>query len=183
MIMGARSFAIRTLGCKVNQCEEEAIREGLFRQGFAETDPAYADAVIINSCTVTHQADSKTRNLVRRIKRLNPAARIFVTGCYTVMKKDRDALSAMPEVYMAVSGRDKEDLPAVIGDSMEDGKISGGYIHTEADTRSRTRAFLKIQDGCDQDCSYCKVTVVRGPSRSRGMREVMDAARKIIEGV
>lgn len=182
MIMGSKSFAIRTLGCKVNQCEEETMREGLFRLGFAETDPTHADAVIINSCTVTHQADSKTRNLVRRIKRMNPAARIFVTGCYTVMKKDRDALEAMPEVYMAISGRDKESLPAVIRDSMEDGDNPGEYSDVLVDTRSRTRAFLKIQDGCDQDCSYCKVTVVRGPSRSRGMCEVMDAVRKIVDG-
>lgn len=171
-------FAVRTLGCKVNQYESQVLRENLERFGYRETDEKNADAVIINSCTVTEQADIKTRKLVRKIKKGNPAARILVTGCYAVHGDDIDSISHTPGVCKVVPNEEKMRLPVVLNsiyNLRDDNKIK----EEVSGFRFHTRAFVKIQDGCSQDCSYCKVRLVRGPSRSRDKREVLDEIARL----
>ncbi|MFQ5953051.1 MAG: tRNA (N(6)-L-threonylcarbamoyladenosine(37)-C(2))-methylthiotransferase MtaB [Candidatus Omnitrophota bacterium] len=179
--MNKPTFIIKTLGCKVNQYEEQVLRESLIRLGFRESGDSPADIGIVNSCTVTSKADGKTRKLVHRLKKENPSIKIFVTGCCAVFDEDIKMLKSMHDVYQVIANKEKMKLPHVI-DSAYGGsesctaveeKVSGFYSHT--------RAFLKIQDGCDQTCSYCKVNLVRGPSRSKEKAKVIEEFLRLIE--
>jgi len=160
-------FAIKTLGCKVNQYESQVIRENLQKNGYFETDVESADLVIVNSCTVTSRADGKTRGFIRKFNKINPQAKIVVTGCSAVYPEDIKTLESISGVYKVVPNRDKLDIPFILksiygmrcGIKSISEEVSGFDSHT--------RAFVKIQDGCDQNCSYCKVSLVRGASRSR----------------
>ena len=173
-MMDHPKFTIKTLGCKVNQYESQVLRESLARLGFQESASSGADVAIINSCTVTGKADSKTKRLIRKIKKDNPKTRIFVTGCYIVFDEDTRAAQKMPEVYRVIPNSKKMELPHILSSlygmegacQREKEKVSGFESHT--------RAFLKIQDGCDQKCSYCKVNLVRGPSQSKEKREIIE---------
>jgi threonylcarbamoyladenosine tRNA methylthiotransferase MtaB len=180
-LMKSPKFTIKTLGCKVNQYEGQVLRENLLRFGFQESGVRETDLAVINSCTVTEQADTKTLKVIRKIKKENPGVKIFVTGCYAVLDEDIRKLKSMPEVYKVVPGRDKIKLPLVLeslfgGNSNNkcvEERVSGFNFHT--------RAFMKIQDGCDQDCSYCKVNLVRGPSRCRDERDILDEMTRLAE--
>ncbi|MBD3427257.1 MAG: tRNA (N(6)-L-threonylcarbamoyladenosine(37)-C(2))-methylthiotransferase MtaB [Candidatus Omnitrophica bacterium] len=172
-------FAVKALGCKVNQYEEQLIRENLSGLGFAESDPGQADIIILNSCTVTDTADAKTRKLIRKVKKDNPRAKVFVTGCYAVLQEDIKRLEAMPQVEGVIPGGDKQMIPLIMKKLFNVGAaLQPRYgISVFSD---HTRAFLKIQDGCDQNCSYCKVNVVRGPSRSRAEDHILEEAKRFI---
>ena len=175
-----KKFSIKTLGCKVNQYEEQAIRENLIKYGFTEADPKEADIFILNSCTVTNEADRKSVKLMRKIKKENPSIKVFVTGCYAVLEKDIERLEAMPEVDVVINGKVKKDVPKIIAASFDafDDKLC---VKEEISSFSgHTRSFLKIQDGCDQKCSYCKVNIVRGPSRSRKEEEIINEVERLI---
>ena len=149
-----------TLGCKVNQYDTQSIRERFLNHGFKEiSNGAKASVCLINTCTVTSSADQKSRNIIRRFSRENPKARIIVTGC--LVNKDYATLAKITGVDFIIS---KRFFPEGIT------RFSG-----------RTRAFLKIQDGCDNACAYCKVPLVRGRSRSRGACEVLAEARKLVK--
>jgi len=161
-INGERSRTIRfyTLGCKVNQYDTQSIRERFLRQGFREaSNGAKAGVCLVNTCTVTQGADQKSRNIIRRSFRENPGAKVIVTGC--LVNRDHAAIAAIKGVAFVIG---KEFFP--------DG-ITG--------FSGRTRAFLKIQDGCDNACSYCKVPLVRGRSRSRNICDVVGEARALIK--
>ncbi|MCM8763154.1 MAG: radical SAM protein, partial [Candidatus Omnitrophica bacterium] len=154
------NFKILTLGCKVNQYESQQIREAYLRQGFQELfDGRPADTYIINTCTVTHHADRASFVLIRRAKRENPQAKIYVTGCLVKM----DA-AKIKERFPDVSFLDKDEFKQGIN------AFCG-----------HTRAFLKIQDGCDNFCSYCKVALVRGKPRSRPFDEVIHEAQRLVD--
>ncbi|MEA3488962.1 MAG: tRNA (N(6)-L-threonylcarbamoyladenosine(37)-C(2))-methylthiotransferase MtaB [Candidatus Omnitrophota bacterium] len=172
-------FAIKTLGCKVNQYEEQVLRENLQRFGFSESEPRTADIFIVNSCTVTGKADLKTRRLIRQVKRGNPEIKIFVTGCYAVFEKDIERLSYMPEVFKVIPAKDKLRLPVMIKDLFGIKRGDMGVREQISRFNSHSRAFLKIQDGCDQNCAYCKVSLVRGPSRCRDEREVIGEVTRL----
>ncbi len=167
------SFAIKTHGCKVNQYESQSIRESLIKLGCSEVDVKEADVIIVNSCTVTGDADSKVRSTIRLMNKENPRARILVTGCYAVMDEDVASLKTLPGVAVLVNNKDKSAIPRVIG------AIKNENVHTSvldegvSGFASHARAFLKVQDGCDQACAYCKVSIVRGPSMSRSEAEVI----------
>ncbi|MGB3057157.1 MAG: tRNA (N(6)-L-threonylcarbamoyladenosine(37)-C(2))-methylthiotransferase MtaB, partial [Candidatus Omnitrophota bacterium] len=174
------TFTIETLGCKVNQYESQVIREALVRLGFEEADADQAEVGIVNSCTVTSKADGKTRKLVRKLKKSNPFSRIFVTGCCAVFSEDIEELESLPEVHKVVPNRDKMKLPFIIGSEYGketdnqpvEERVSGFDLHT--------RAFLKVQDGCDRRCSYCKVNLVRGPSRSKDKKDVIEELVRLV---
>ncbi len=174
-------FAIKTLGCKVNQYEEQVLRENLVRFGFREAGVRDADIVIVNSCTVTAQADRKTRKIVQKIKKENPGVKIFVTGCLAVLEEDIENLRSLPEVHAVVPGSDKARIPLIL-DDMFGGGGKKAVKEEVSGFSSHTRAFLKIQDGCDQNCSYCKVSLVRGPSRSRDKRDVLAEVARLADG-
>ncbi|MDD2703504.1 MAG: MiaB/RimO family radical SAM methylthiotransferase [Candidatus Omnitrophica bacterium] len=150
-----KTFQIHTLGCKVNQYDSQCIRERFQQAGFKQAGSGVRAGVsIINTCTVTASADRKSRNMIRRVIHANPRGRIIVTGC--LAKKKETALSGIKGIDYIIGKR-------FFGDGI-------------SDFRDRTRAFLKIQDGCDNFCSYCKVPAVRGPSRSRDIKTIIREA-------
>jgi threonylcarbamoyladenosine tRNA methylthiotransferase MtaB len=146
------TIRFRTLGCKVNQYDTQSIRERFLSQGFEEAvNKSAADIYLINTCTVTSSADRKSRSVIRKCIRENPKAKVIVTGCMAI--NDRDALAKIQGVSLIIS--------------------RSFFSEGVADFCGHTRAFLKIQDGCDNFCSYCKVPLVRGRSRSRPFQEVI----------
>lgn len=153
-----KTFKIHTLGCKVNQYDTQVIREKYLRQGYREiTGSGPANIYIINTCTVTASADKKSRHYIYHAHRENPNAEIVVTGCYAQI--DAKILNKIPGVTRI--SRIKASLPAV------------------SDFPGHTRPFLKIQDGCNNSCSYCKVHIVRGRSRSKPLTKVIAEAKQL----
>jgi threonylcarbamoyladenosine tRNA methylthiotransferase MtaB len=154
-----KTIKFYTLGCKVNQYETQSIREGFLRAGFQESSNGNPeDICLINTCTVTHKADRDSRHAILKARGLFPQARIIVTGC--LAEKDTSSLAKLKSVNYIIS---KKFFPEGIS-------VFSGH----------TRAFLKIQDGCDNFCSYCKVPLVRGRSRSRGLSEIICEAKALV---
>ena len=169
-------FHIVTLGCRVNQYDEDRLRAEFRGRGFREVDLGGSpDVVVVNTCTVTHVADKKSRQLIRRALRENPQARVIATGCAV---GNRHALARIPERVIQVANRDKERLVdlvrAEIPEHHQVASPGAGSVSF------RARALLKVQDGCDQFCSFCIVPFVRGRSRSRPVDEVMAEARALV---
>jgi len=173
-----RTIKFYTLGCKANQYDTQNIREQFARAGFREIgNGRKADICLINTCTVTHRADADSLQFIRRAKRENTKARIIVTGCLTEL--DSDKIKQTDRSALIVRNRDKENMLNYLGlramsyELRAKKGISGFCNHT--------RAFLKIQDGCDNFCSYCKVPLVRGRSKSKPVDEVIREARQLVE--
>ncbi|MBU1998709.1 MAG: tRNA (N(6)-L-threonylcarbamoyladenosine(37)-C(2))-methylthiotransferase MtaB [Candidatus Omnitrophota bacterium] len=162
-----------TLGCKVNQYETQAIREQFKKAGYQEEELfAPADAYLINTCTVTNKADSESLYYVRNSLRQNPQAKIIVTGCLT--EHDARKISQIDCRIIIIRNKDKYRIASLLvkGASTKDEGIS--------DFKGHTRAFLKIQDGCDNFCSYCKVPLVRGSSRSKSWNRIIQEAQRLV---
>ena len=162
-----------TLGCKVNQYETQAMREALERRGAESAHGAGpVDYVVINTCTVTEEADRESRYWVRRARREHPAARIVVTGCY--VGRNRAEVEALPEVDLILANHEK----AAIADRLLAGcaapQVQDHASFSISRTEGRARAFVKIQDGCNHACSFCKVVLVRGRSRSRALQDILE---------
>ncbi len=171
-------FAVVTLGCKVNQYESQAIREMLLAAGLAETDPlAGADIVVVNSCAVTLHSSAESRKWISRIRRESPATRIVATGCSSEV--DPNALARADTL---VPQSDKYALLKALNiPSARPGPDSN--IHTVIRSfQGRTRAFLRIQDGCSRRCSFCAVPLARGRSLSKPPARVVEEARTIADG-
>jgi len=166
------TFFIKTLGCKVNQCESDQMRECLIEAGFRESiDVSNADLYIINSCTVTHRADRETRRLIRYFHTSNPEAKIIVAGCYAETDKDRLSLSRIDGVTHLIRNKGKDKILEII--RTEFNLLEKKVGETPRRSRKRDRVFVKIQDGCDNRCSYCKVSIVRGASISKAEDEIL----------
>ncbi|MEW6008067.1 MAG: MiaB/RimO family radical SAM methylthiotransferase [Candidatus Omnitrophota bacterium] len=156
-----RTFWIKTLGCKVNQYEGEAIRERLEESGLSEVESVgLADLRIVNTCTVTSRADSKSRNAIFSAIRNKKKSQVLVTGC--MAKFDKEILA-----------RNIKGIDYIIPKSFFSDRINR-FFH-------KTRAFVKIQDGCNNKCSYCKVSLVRGSSRSRSEKEIITEIKNLLE--
>ena len=175
-----------TLGCKLNFSETSTIareleQAGIVRAGRGES----ADIYVINSCSVTEHADKKCRNLIRRINRQNPEAVIAVTGCYAQLKPQE--IAAIPGVDLVIGNNEKGSLSERVRQLARKGKTSIYTCDTEELTSffaafssgDRTRAFLKVQDGCDYRCSYCTIPLARGGSRNLPVADAVEEARKI----
>ena len=174
------TFVIRTLGCKVNQYESQAMREHLIRHGLLEEkDSRACDFYFVNSCTVTHRADRETRNLIHHFHRINPKGKIVVAGCYAELENDRKKLFDIPGVAHLVRNSEKEKITDIL--SLSKNYQPSALSPRITDFKDRNRAFVKVQDGCNHKCSYCKVSLVRGPSRSRDTEEILKEARSIVE--
>lgn len=173
-----KRFFIHTLGCKVNQYETEAIRESLRARGFKEClTRDIADIYILNTCTVTGQADRESRHWIGLFHRTNPKARIVVTGCY--VERDADDINFLPGVTHIVKNEDKPRIADILeGKTETAGKASFRAI---SGFTGHDKAFIKIQDGCENSCAYCKVPLVRGASRSRPVSEIVEEARNLTE--
>ena len=167
-----------TLGCKINQYETQVIREQLERAGFLELDDSSpASIYIINTCTVTHRADRNSLYLIRRAYRQNPNAKIIVTGC--LAKLDSDKIANLSGVSMIVDNRDKYKIACKLsGEKSRSPEFKGRPMITYF--KNHSRAFIKVQDGCDYLCSYCKVRIVRGKSRSRSINDVKQEVRNLV---
>jgi threonylcarbamoyladenosine tRNA methylthiotransferase MtaB len=168
----APGFSITTLGCKVNQYESEKIREQLKSAGFVEREfGSPCDLAIINSCTVTSTADRKSRQKIRQALRAHPEGVIVVTGC--AIENNASRVKEIDHRIAILRNCDKERLLEALP-FLRHIKAAAG--EGEKGPESRTRALLKIHDGCSQCCSYCIVPSVRGKPRSRSIEEVKDEA-------
>ncbi|MEA3407877.1 MAG: tRNA (N(6)-L-threonylcarbamoyladenosine(37)-C(2))-methylthiotransferase MtaB [Chloroflexota bacterium] len=179
------AFYLTSLGCKLNQAEIEFLSRRVEALGHeVVADPQKADWAIVNTCTVTHVAARKSRQLIRSLHREKEDLRLAVTGCYAEMSPQE--LEAIEGVDLVVSNAHKDEIVERIL-SREGEEWTQGATAVMCPPRrlkyGHTRAFVKIQDGCDQRCTYCIVTVARGPSRSRPPQEVLrEVARRVEEG-
>ncbi|MBO5778788.1 MAG: tRNA (N(6)-L-threonylcarbamoyladenosine(37)-C(2))-methylthiotransferase MtaB [Clostridia bacterium] len=184
-------FAVYTLGCKVNQYESEAIAEELLRAGLVQVAfEEMADIYLVNTCSVTAEGERKVRQIIRRAHKNNPTASIIVTGCYAQV--DGDRLAELPGVRF-VCGNLRKMRAAEVALSIADGSftdesatvevpsLTGADFEPMTIRRSeRTRAYLKIEDGCESRCAYCIIPRARGPIRSKPMVEVVEEARALV---
>lgn len=179
------TFAVVTLGCKTNQFESAAMAEQLEQAGFEQVDfSAGAALVVVNTCTVTAATDSQSRNLIRRARRLNPACRVIVTGCYAQI--DPATLQNLPGVDLVLGNEEKAELLHRLrakGPRVQVGDIrqARGVSVDLNSFGSRSRAFVQIQNGCDAFCSYCIIPHARGPSRSAEPEKVTEQVAKFCE--
>ena len=176
--MQPRRVNFHTLGCKLNFSESSTLAREFERGGFVRVAPtAEADICVINSCSVTEHADKKCRNLIRKLHRRNPAAIIAVTGCYAQLKPQE--IAAIEGVDIVLSNNDKGALFKRVVELSGKGRAQVYSCETDSLTSffaafssgDRTRAFLKVQDGCDYCCSYCTIHYARGSSRSMLLRQ------------
>ncbi|MEI7566747.1 MAG: hypothetical protein WCJ10_02850, partial [Opitutaceae bacterium] len=152
-----KRFFIHTLGCKVNQYESQAIREILIAAGFKEClSKETADLYIVNTCTVTDKAEKESRHWAGTFHKTNPKATIVLTGC--CVEEDRDQLLFMPGVVHIIKNADKAKIAEIINGTLNSNSQSPKLSIT--DFKGHTKAFVKIQDGCENKCSYCKVPIV-----------------------
>lgn len=175
-----KKVAFYTLGCKVNQYESESIKNQLIKVGYEEESfENKADIYIVNSCTVTSIADKKTRNVLRRAKKMNPNSIVIVTGCYA--QTNSKELLEIEEIDFVVGNSNKSGLVDFIQDiENKKSKVLTENIFEErayeeyefATLREMSRAYIKIQDGCNNFCSYCKIPFGRGKSRSRSLESI-----------
>src|SRR5579862_6012417 len=175
-----KTFAFVTFGCKVNQYESQALRERYASKGLTEVVPDDgADLLVINTCTVTESASLEAQRTVRRLARRFPFAQITVTGC--AADSHASEFLGLPGVKRVVPHHEKAGLcddprlrPADSAPSIFDLSISRFDQHT--------RAFLKIEDGCDLNCSFCIIPSVRGTAVSRPLQSAVDEARRLVDG-
>ena len=189
--MKYHTFAIHTLGCKVNIYESDAIAEGLKKGGLHEVDfSEKADVYIINTCTVTNIADKKSRQMLHRARKLNPEALIVAAGCYVDAARQNESMGRLlsdSSVDIFVSNKDKKELAELIlkrdreEDSEQDPEQKEGSELELSSISGHTRAFMKIQDGCNLFCSYCIIPFVRGRLRSRPLGSIVSEARRLSE--
>jgi threonylcarbamoyladenosine tRNA methylthiotransferase MtaB len=172
--MSEKKFKISTLGCRTNQYESEAYATQLRALGYREAgEGEEADICIVNTCTVTESADSSSRHQIRQLHRHNPGASLVVTGC--LAERQPDELRAIQGVTHLVPNKDKENLLAALfpEEDLPEFKIDHFSAHT--------RAFVKVQDGCNSFCTYCIIPYVRGRSRSRSLEEILAEIRGLVE--
>jgi threonylcarbamoyladenosine tRNA methylthiotransferase MtaB len=186
-----KTVALHTLGCKLNYSETSAMERMLENDGFAKKNfDEVADVYVINTCSVTDNADKECRQLVRRIQRKSPEATVVITGCYAQLKPKE--IAAIPGVDLVLGAAEKFNIAYhlknfVNGDSS---KICSCDIeevidfHSSYSLKARTRTFLKVQDGCDYNCSFCTIPMARGKSRSNTIDKVLFEVSQIkMEGV
>jgi threonylcarbamoyladenosine tRNA methylthiotransferase MtaB len=169
----SKTCAFITLGCKVNQYDTQVIREVLKGRGYQEV-PAHgrADLYVINTCAVTSTGEAKSRQEIRKAVRLNPGSEVVVTGCYA--KADPQAIGSLPGVGLVA---EKSELIGRLTQGEKDSLLDLGI----SDFEGHSRAFLKIQDGCDAFCSYCIIPYLRGSVKSRGLGDILAEAHRLVE--
>jgi len=162
-------YHVATLGCKLNQFDSAAMEADLVALGMSATaDPAAARLILVNTCTVTSAADAQSRQLIRKLRRANPQSTLVVTGCYA--QRDPKSLEAIPGVDAVVGLAGQKGLKHLVVKLLPNLPVQMACLESADDPlplfSDQTRAFLKIQEGCDLRCSYCIIPSVRGASRS-----------------
>ncbi len=203
------NIAFETLGCKVNQYETEAIMEKFsdLKYEIVNSNSVEIDAVIINTCTVTNMADRKSRQIIRRAKKRNPNCIVAVIGCYAEIKPEE--VSSIEEVDIVLGNTQKYNIVEVVEayiykeDPLKDSSKAVGFNTEEINLKpqedkitkqtkfqeislskaleSRSRAYVKIQDGCNRFCSYCIIPHVRGPIRSRSLKNIVAEVKGLLD--
>lgn len=183
-------IAIQTFGCKLNQYESAGLQEELENAGFIVVSPDdFADYYIINTCTVTGKTDRRSRQAARHVLTINPGAGTIMTGCGA--QRDWASLAKLPNVIAVLGNREKHQIVDFIYKLQQDrtqicriSDLANAPFERIALTRFRnySRAFTKIQDGCNRKCSYCVIPSVRGPSRSLDMETVVQDVQRLIDG-
>ena len=184
-----KKVAFYTLGCKLNFAESSSIARSLEPMGFARAEfQDNPDLFVINTCSVTEQADKKCKKVVREAKKVNPSSTVVIIGCYAQLKPEE--ISAIPGVDLVLGANEKFQLPELLPPylnrvSSDLPKLIASEIrydldyHASYSVNDRTRTFLKVQDGCDYPCSYCTIPLARGQSRSDTVEKVLGLIEEI----
>ena len=184
--MNHRTASFYTLGCKLNFSETSTIARDLENEGFARVEfESGADIYVINTCSVTDQADKKCRNIVRRALKYNPSAFIVVIGCYAQLKPKE--ISTIQGVDLVLGAQEKFNLKSFLHDieKRKETRIENNHIkhvnefYPGYSKGDRVRSFFKVQDGCNYFCSFCTIPLARGKSRSANVKETIVKAREI----
>ncbi len=187
----SQRVSFHTLGCKLNFSETSTIARHFERGGFERVDPtAESDICVINSCSVTEHSDKKCRNLIRKLHRRNPNAIIAVTGCYAQLRPE--AIAEIEGVDIVLSNNDKGEMYRRVSELAKLNNTEGREVEmtsctteeltsffTAFSSGDRTRAFLKVQDGCDYKCAYCTIHYARGASRNAPISDIVEQAKEI----
>ncbi len=186
-----RTFAITTLGCKVNKYDSEAIVKILVDDGFKEVNyDEVADIYIINTCSVTNLSEKKSRQVIRKAKKNNQDSIVIACGCYSQVSPEE--VAEIEEVDIVIGTKDRNKIVSLINE-VEENKantiISVGDVMNEDyfepleidKISGMTRAYLKIQEGCNQFCAYCIIPYTRGKIRSRNVRDIIEEVEKLVE--
>ena len=184
-----RRIAFITLGCKLNYAETSSYERALLKEGTFEVVPwsEGADVFLVNTCSVTEHSDKKSRNIIRRLHKISPKAKIVVTGCYAQLK--RAEIEAIEGVTKVFGAQQKSLIVPFISDLFTQiepeqdiiGKEPHSFFPAYSSGEERTRSFLKVQDGCDYKCAYCTVPYARGESRNIPIAEIIPQAEQIAE--
>lgn len=183
-----RTVAFHTLGCKLNFSETSTLSRTLEADGFLKKEfDEEADVYVINTCSVTDNADKECRQLVRRIQRKAPQSMVVITGCYAQLKPKE--IASIPGVDLVLGAAEKFNLATHLKalTKGDEAKISSCDIddvsgfHSSYSINDRTRTFLKVQDGCDYNCSFCTIPMARGKSRSDSIENVVRNAKQLAE--
>ncbi len=188
--MSKKKVAFTTLGCKVNMYDTEAMSELFQKKGYEIVDfDKFADIYIINTCTVTNFGDKKSRQAIRRAKKINPDAIVVATGCYSQVAPDD--VKKIDGINIVTGTKNRNDIVKIVENYSDKTKIINmvNNVMKKVDfenlsvnnLKGRARAYLKIQDGCDRFCSYCIIPYARGPVRSRHPDDVILEVKKLAE--
>ena len=182
-----KKVAFYTMGCKLNFSETSTIKRDFISRGFKTVSfNEYANIYVLNSCSVTENADREARKIIRQAKRLNPSSSIIVTGCYAQLKPEE--LAAVKEVDMIFGAKEKFNLLDHL-DSIElnhktklfHSEINSvSHFEPSFSSNDRTRSYLKVQDGCDYNCTFCTIPLARGASRSSTVSKTLISAKQAI---
>jgi len=180
-------FYVKSFGCRASQADGAALEAALSAKGLTQASAGAADLIVLNTCTVTSTADDEVRQVVRRIHRESPEARIVVTGCYA--QRAPEEIAALPGVWLVAGNSHKTQIPDLVSAGAPyHGQIEVGDIFEQRDFLAgpvedgiggRTRPNLKIQDGCNNRCSFCIIPYVRGRSRSSPADDVVAQVRRL----
>ena len=182
--------AFYTLGCKVNQYETEALIELFKNKGYEiVTFGEYADVYVINTCTVTNLGDRKSRQMIRKAKKINPSSIVAVVGCYVQVAPEK--VESIDEVNIIIGTDERHRIVDLIEQYKKEQnnislvkdimKVKEFEELSITELEGRTRAYLKIQEGCNQYCSYCIIPYARGPVRSRKAKNIMNEVIKLVD--
>lgn len=185
-----KKVAFCSLGCKVNQYETNAMAQKFIEHGYEVVEfDEYADVYIVNTCTVTNVADRKSRQMLRRAKETNKDATLVACGCYAQVAKEE--LKKIPEIDLIIGNNEKNDIIQIVEnhiaqkgaeDLVSDVMYKLDYVELGTTTYTeKTRAVIKVQDGCDRFCSYCLIPYARGHIRSRKIENVIEEIKKVVE--
>ena len=184
--MEKKTVAFYTLGCKVNQYETNAMKQKFIEENYKIVDfEETADVYVVNTCTVTNMSDRKSRQMIRRAKKRNKNAILVVTGCYAQVGKKE--LEQIKEIDIVIGNQEKKDIILFIKQYKKEKQESVSNILQEkifaefgiTTYTDKTRAVIKVQDGCDRFCSYCIIPYARGRIRSRKPEEVISEIKEI----